>query len=161
MIRPTVPADTPRILELTAGTGLFRPEDVDALRDILDDYHAGGPDDGEPTHFCATYELDGRVVGYVYYAESVALADRTWYLWWIAVDKDVQGRGVGRELLRYAEDDARRRGARLLFIETSGVPAYEPTRRFYLKAGYDREAVLRDYYRDGDDLVVFRKRLSG
>jgi hypothetical protein len=27
-------------------------------------------------------------------------------------------------------------------------------------AGYDKEAVLRDYYRDGDDLVIFRKRLS-
>jgi len=37
----------------------------------------------------------------------------------------------------------------------------EPTRRCYSKNGYDREAVLRDYYRDGDDLVVFRKRLAG
>jgi len=160
MIRPTVPGDTPRILELTAGTGLFRPEDVDTLRDILDAYHAEGEGEDEGNHTAATYELDGRVVGYVYYADSAALADRTWYLWWIAVDKGLQGRGVGRELLQYAEADARRRGARLMLIETSGVPAYEPTRRFYLKNGYDREAVIRDYYRDGDDLVVFRKRLG-
>ena len=46
-----------------------------------------------------------------------------------------------------------------MFVETSGTPEYEATRRFYLKNGYDREAVLRDYYRDGDDMVVFRRRL--
>jgi ribosomal protein S18 acetylase RimI-like enzyme len=161
MIRPTVLADTPRILELTAGTGLFRPGDVDALREILDAYHTEDTVDDAGGHHCsATYELDGRVVGYVYFADSAALSDRTWYLWWIAVDKTVQGKGVGRELLQYAETDARRRGARLMLIETSGVPEYELTRRFYLKNGYDQEAVIRDYYRDGDDLVVFRKRLG-
>jgi ribosomal protein S18 acetylase RimI-like enzyme len=87
------------------------------------------------------------------------MADRTWYIWWIAVDPSTQGRGVGRELLRFAEGETARRGGRVMFIETSGLPDYEPTRRFYLKNGYDREAVLRDYYKDGDDLVIFRKRL--
>jgi hypothetical protein len=33
------------------------------------------------------------------------------------------------------------------------------TRRFYRKHGYDQDAVLRDFYSDGDDMVVFRKRL--
>ncbi len=75
------------------------------------------------------------------------------------MDPSTQGRGVGRELLRFAEDESRRRGGRVMFIETSGLPEYEPTRRFYLRNGYDQEAVLRDYYRDGDALVVFRKRL--
>ena len=161
MIRPSIPADTPRLLELTAQTGLFRPAEIDTLQEVLDDYHDSELEEGEePSHFCYTYELDGRVVGYVYYAESSGLTDRTWYLWWIAVDRTIQGRGLGRELLSFAEDDARRRGGRLMFIETSGVPAYEPTRRFYLKNGYDQEAVLRDFYKDGDDLVVFRKRLG-
>ena len=30
----------------------------------------------------------------------------------------------------------------------------------YLKHQYDQEAVLRDFYADGDDMVVFRKRLT-
>ena len=38
MIRPTVPADTPRLLELTAQTGLFRPAEIDTLKEVLDDY---------------------------------------------------------------------------------------------------------------------------
>ena len=48
----------------------------------------------------------------------------------------------------------------MLFIETSSLPNYELTRTFYLKNGYDQEATLRDYYADGDSMVVFRKKLS-
>jgi ribosomal protein S18 acetylase RimI-like enzyme len=155
MIRPASPADADRFVELTAATGFFRPEEVDTLRGVLDDYYGGD----SPGHACFASEADGRVDGYVYLGEA-DMADRTWYLWWIAVDPTTQGRGVGKELLRFAEDEARRRGGRVMFIETSGLPFYEPTRRFYLKNGYDREAVLRDFYRDGDDLVVFRKRLA-
>jgi ribosomal protein S18 acetylase RimI-like enzyme len=154
MIRPTNPAEVPRLLELTAATGVFRPDEIDTLREVLDDHFAGG---GE-AHCCYSDEHDGRVVGYVYLAEE-EMTDRTWYVWWIAVDPAVHGRGVGRQLLLFAEDEARRRGGRVLFVETSGLPGYEATRRFYDKNGYDREAVLRDFYRDGDDLVVFRKRL--
>lgn len=155
MIRPTVPDDTPALLELTAGTDYFQPHEVETLRAVLDDYFAGGPDE---QHCCYTYEADGRALGYVYFGNT-AMTDRTWYVWWIAVGKQTQGRGVGRELLRFAEDEARRQGGRVMFIETSGLPVYEPTRRFYLKNGYEQEARLRDFYRDGDDLVVFRKRL--
>ena len=49
---------------------------------------------------------------------------------------------------------------RLLVIETSSLPAYELTRRFYLKQGYDQAAVLRDFYADGDSIVYFTKRLG-
>lgn len=155
MIRPADPADADRLVELTAATGFFRPEEIDTLRGVLDAYFGGD----SPGHALFASELDGRTDGYVYLGEA-EMADRTWYVWWIAVDPTTQGRGVGRELLRFAEDEARRRGGRVMFIETSGLPFYEPTRRFYLKNGYDREATLRDFYRDGDDLVIFRKRLA-
>lgn len=156
MIRPTTPADAERLVRLTADTGFFRPDEIDTLGGVLADFFAAE----SPEHACYTSEADGRIDGYVYIGTE-EMADRTWYVWWIAVDPHTQGRGVGRELLRFAEDEARRRGGRVMFIETSGLPVYEPTRRFYLRNGYDREAVLRDYYRDGDDLVVFRKRLAG
>lgn len=154
MIRPTIPADVGRLVNLTAATGFFKPHEIDALRGVLDAYIAD-----ETGHACYASEGDGGIDGYVYVDEA-DMADRTWYVWWIAVDPSTQGRGLGRELLRFAEDETRGRGGRVMFIETSGLPIYEPTRRFYLRNGYDQEAVLRDYYADGDDLVAFRKRLS-
>jgi ribosomal protein S18 acetylase RimI-like enzyme len=157
MIRPTTPEDTPALLKLTEGTGVFKPHEIQALDEVLSDYHAGNRDEG---HVAVTDERDGRALGYAYYAPA-AMTDRTWYLYWIAVSKDTHAKGLGGQLLRHAEDDIRARGGRVLFIETSSLPHYELTRKFYLKHGYEVNGQLRDYYADGDDMVVFRKRLSG
>src|SRR5262245_2504754 len=156
MIRATTPADTPALLTLTAATGFFKPHDVEILREVLDDYHASNQAEG---HRAVTSERDGQVVGFAYYAPT-PMTTGTWTLWWIAVSKKTQSRGLGSELLKHAEDDARQQGGRLMLIETSSVEMYEPTRKFYLKQGYEQEAVVRDYYTDGDGLVIFRKRLA-
>jgi ribosomal protein S18 acetylase RimI-like enzyme len=156
MIRPTVPDDTPALVPLAEGTGVFKPHEIEALREVLDDYFA---DNHALGHRCVTAEKGGRVLGFAYYAPA-AMTDRTWYLYWIAVSRDVQARGTGGLLLRHAEDEVRGLGGRLLLIETSSLPHYELTRRFYLKHGYEVAATIRDYYADGDDMVVFRKRLQ-
>ena len=156
MIRPTKPEDSPALLKLTEGTGVFKPHEIQALDEVLTDYFGGNRDEG---HVAVTDERHGQVVGYAYYAPA-AMTDRTWYLYWIAVTRDTQARGVGSTLLRHAEEDVRRRGGRVLFIETSSLPHYDLTRKFYLKHGYEVTGVLKDYYSDGDDMVVFRKRMA-
>jgi ribosomal protein S18 acetylase RimI-like enzyme len=156
MIRPTVPGDTPPLLSLAAGTGVFKPHEIQALKEVLDDYHATNHAHG---HRSITYEQDGQIIGFAYYAPA-AMTDRTWYLYWIAVSKQIQAKGVGGALLQHVEEDIRRGRGRVLFLETSSLPHYELTRRFYLKHGYEQAALLRDYYTDGDDMVVFRKRLA-
>lgn len=155
MIRPTTPADTPHLLKLTEQTGVFKPHEIVALNDVLSDYHATNHAEG---HVAVTDERNGEVLGYAYYAPA-AMTDRTWYLYWIAVSRTTQAKGIGGHLLRHAEEDIRKRGGRVLFIETSSLPHYELTRKFYLKHGYEITGVLKDYYSDGDDLVVFRKRM--
>ena len=153
MIRPTVPADTPTISKLAEGTGVFKPHEIVALNEVISDYHATTHGQG---HYAITYEKDGQIIGFAYYAPA-AMTDRTWYLYWIAVSKQTQARGVGTRLLHHAEDEIKKLGGRILFIETSGLPHYELTRKFYLKHGYEAAATLRDFYTDGDDMVVFRK----
>jgi GNAT superfamily N-acetyltransferase len=155
MIRPTSPGDTQRLLEIAAETGVFKPLEIVALREVLDDYHSQMHALG---HRSITCERDARVIGFAYYAPA-AMTDRTWYLYWIAVEKVTQARGVGSALLRHAEEEIRREHGRLLLIETSSLAHYEPTRLFYVKHLYEPACVLSDYYADGDDMIVFRKRL--
>jgi GNAT superfamily N-acetyltransferase len=155
MIRPTVPSETTVLVDLARATGVFKPSELTALREVLDDYHARERANG---HRAVTLDHDGNPVGFAYYAPS-AMADRAWYLWWVAVDPRLQSRGMGSALLRHTEDEIRGLGARLLLIETSSLPKYEPTRRFYFRHGYETYAVLRDFYADGDDMVIFSKRL--
>ena len=87
-------------------------------------------------HRCVTYEQDGKIIGFAYFAPA-PMTDRTWDLWWIVVSKQIQARGIGGELLRFAEDAARAEKGRLMMVPTSGCPTYELTRRFYLKHGYE------------------------
>ena len=83
----------------------------------------------------------------------------TWHLYWIAVDANRHARGLGTELLKHVEASILEAGGRLLIVETSGLPSYIPTRRFYVKHGYEQAGTVRDFYADGDDLVIFRKRV--
>ncbi|HWB10416.1 MAG TPA: GNAT family N-acetyltransferase [Pirellulales bacterium] len=156
VIRPTIPADQFPLLALAKETGVFKPIELDALEEVLNDYHATNHAHG---HRSVTYEDGGEVLGFAYYAPA-AMTDHTWYLYWIAVTKRTQARGIGGKLLKFAEDDIRQRQGRILLIETSSTPHYELTRRFYLKQEYEQVAIVPDYYADGDSMVVFRKRLK-
>ena len=156
MIRPTIPADTPALRAMTEGTGLFLPLEVTALEGVLHDYHSGTDVEG---HLCVTYEQAGQPIGFAYFAPT-EMTDRTWHLWWIVVDKKIHAKGVGGKLLKHAEETARAQNGRLMIVETSGLPNYDLTRKFYLKQGYEQAATLKDFYADGNDMVVYRKRLA-
>jgi GNAT superfamily N-acetyltransferase len=157
MIRPTVPADTDVLVAIAQGTGVFKPLEIDTLREVIRDYHDKS-DEGSH-HTAITYEKDARPIGFAYYAPT-PMTVGTWYLYWIFVDKNIQARGLGAALMRHVEEDLHKRGGRVLLIETSGLPHYDLTRKFYLKIGYKQVAVLPDFYADGDDMVVFWKRIA-
>ena len=63
-------------------------------------------------------------------------------------------------MLNHVEHALALQGARVLLVETSGLPTFERTREFYRKNGYDLEARIRDFYKAGDDKIVFRKALN-
>jgi ribosomal protein S18 acetylase RimI-like enzyme len=156
MIRPTRPDDVPELIALTDATGRFKPLEIIALREVLDDYFAEAHPSG---HRAVTLEREGAIDGFAYYAPA-SMTDRTWHLWWIAVRRDRQGAGLGGTLLKHVEDDIRQQQGRLIFIETGSVPKYEATRLFYKKHGYEEHAMLKDFYARDDSQVIFRKALE-
>lgn len=156
MLRRATEADTPAILALTAGTGFFKPMEVETLADVLCEYHEEYAAKG---HRCFVWEEHGRMLGYEYHAPE-DMTDRTWSLWWIAVAADQQGRGLGAKLLEFVEEDVRARKARLLVVETADTAHYEPTRRFYVNRGYTITSHIPDYYAEDDGQVIFTKRME-
>ncbi|MGR5094230.1 GNAT family N-acetyltransferase [Vibrio maritimus] len=88
------------------------------------------------------------------------MTEGTWNLLMIAVLPDYQGVGIGKAMMEHAESQVNGQGARVLLVETSGLPEYEKTREFYPKCGYEQVAVIPDYYDAGDDKVVFWKSLE-
>lgn len=112
------------------------------------------------TEYVALVALDEeqRLVGAIAYGET-PMTLGTFDLYWIATSPEHRRNGVGAFLMTEMEADLRRRGARLVRIETSGTSAYDGTRGFYERFGYRETARIPEFYRPGDDLVVFSKRV--
>ena len=155
MIRPAMPHDAAAILALAVSSGLFPPEGIDEVAAVLNGWLRG---DLGPDHRWLTDD-DGGPVGVAYYAPE-RMADGTWNLYMLAVRPDRQRQGRGAALVRHVERELAAGGARLLLIETSGLGSFERTRAFYRSLGYEEEARVRDYYKTGEDKVIFRKLLN-
>lgn len=155
MLRPVTPADTPALVALSASSGLFRPEELDAVGGMFDHYHAAAADG----HRILAWEEGPALIGMVYFAPR-EFADRVWELLMIAVDAGRHRQGVGSRMLAEVEAAVREANGRLLLIETSDKASFERTRLFYRKHGYAEVARIPDYYFDGDGKASFLKRLA-
>ena len=156
MIKIAIQEDGTQIHAVNADTSVFSQEEVECVDELWEEYQNQGSE-RSGYYFLVDKEED-RILGYTCYGPR-ALTDRTYDLYWIAVNPDARRGGVGRGLLAATEEAIRKLGGRLLIVETSGLPKYEPTRAFYLATGYKLEATLKDFYKEGDDLVIFTKRL--
>jgi D-alanine-D-alanine ligase len=102
---------------------------------------------------------NGSVEGYACFGPH-SLTRGTYDLYWIAVDQEARGQGIGRALLSFVENKVRAHGGRLLLIETSDTPAYAAARALYESGGYHLEATIRDFYAPGDNLLIFAKAIN-
>ncbi|MDD5306290.1 MAG: GNAT family N-acetyltransferase [Deltaproteobacteria bacterium] len=151
-----VPRDRGDVREIVESSGFFHDFEVDVAIELIDDALAKG----ERSEYLFVFaERDGRTVGYSCYGE-IACTRGSYDLYWIAVREEHRASGIGGRLLAFTEERIAARGGRAIWVETSSKPKYEPTLRFYARAGYEIAAVLKDFYAVGDDKVVFVKRLG-
>ena len=153
-LRPVGRAQRARLEQLTAATGLFRPEEVATALELLDESLAGDED----YRFLGAYDRD-ELVGYACWGETPGTKG-TCDLYWIVVDPASQQQGIGTRLLNAVEERLRGEGCRLVVVETSSRDDYAPTRAFYERRGYARTAAIPAYYAPGDDLVIYLKDLA-
>ncbi|MBI5432834.1 MAG: GNAT family N-acetyltransferase [Planctomycetes bacterium] len=139
------------------GTEAFRPDEIPVAMELID---IGLSPGGGGYRFVVAELADapGRVAGYACFGATPCTLG-TFDLYWIAVDKSLQGHGIGKALVRSVEDVVGAERGRLILIETGGKPSYAAQRAFYLSAGYREVARVPDFYEDGDDRVIYQKRV--
>ena len=157
IIRPLSPGEKTEVAMLTFDAGLFSADEIGIVETLVDDYFGGAIHDGHA--FLVDDGNDGmQLRGVAYYAPET-LTEGTWNLLMLGVHSDFQRQGVGAGLVKAVEEALKADGERLLLVETSSTPDFDGARAFYLKCGYEQEAIIRDYYADGDDMITFRKKL--
>jgi D-alanine-D-alanine ligase len=138
------------------GTGFFSEAEVGIALELVDAFVAEGTKSGY--HFLVC-EQDDALMGFSCYGPIPGTAS-SYDLYWIAVHRRYQRKGLGNVILEETEARIRALGGTRVYAETSGRDLYHPTRSFYDGNGYAQEARIKNYYGPGDDQVLYGKVLG-
>ncbi|MDI6839843.1 MAG: GNAT family N-acetyltransferase [bacterium] len=155
-IRELLPSDYQDIKTLVEETGLFTDEEIRCALELVSYGLSQHKEEEVEYLFKIATDDSGRLEGYACYGRT-PLTDGVFDIYWIVVRKDSQYRGFGSRLLKELEEDIKIRGGRKIFIETSSKDDYEKARQFYTKKGYKLIAKIPDFYKVGDDKLIYMK----
>lgn len=151
MIRKTIKKDESALLAMLENGG-FDADGVALVKEKLRAYF-----DGENRDLWFTAD-DGELVG-VAYCIPEPMTNGTWNLLMLWTRNDRHSKGHGTALIQQIEKSLSEHNARLLIVETSGLPEFAAARAFYNKCGFTEEARIKNFYTDGDDKIVYSKPL--
>lgn len=133
-------------------SGQFDERGLTHVAETLDSYLAGNTDD-----LWLTAD-DDEPVG-VAYCAAEPVTSGTWNLLMLWTRHDRENHGHGSALVERVEKVLTDRQARLLIVETSGLPEFEKARAFYDKISFVQEARVKNFFAPGDDKIIYTKQL--
>ncbi len=151
-IRNVIKEDLEGLKEVLDSIELFPSE---MLNEMISDYF----NNPESEDIWFTKIEDGKPTSIGYCAPE-KLTDGTFNLYAIGVKRNIQGKGIGTEMMAFIESKLKQDGKRILIVDTSGTDDFQLTRKFYENLGYKKEAIIRDFWEEGDDKVVYWKKLN-
>jgi len=156
-IRSLAEKDRARLLSMLIKTRAFTSAEIDVAMELIDIVLKD--ENQEDYQIDCMADDQDQTVGYICYGPA-PMTQGTFDLYWVAVDPDSQEKGVGSKLLSFLEKVVKAEGGRMILADTSTIPQYERTRKFYLKNGFQEEGRIRDYYHPGNDRITFCRRLT-
>lgn len=148
--------DKKRLEEILRSTGYFYEFEIRTALEIADETILEGME--KSGYYWLKVTDHNKIIAFANYGKN-AFSTHSWDLYWIAVHQDSRNMKLGTSLLKAIEDNVRKAGGKILWIETSGRPLYASTEGFYRRNGYTLEASLRDFYGPGDPKQIYVKAL--
>jgi ribosomal protein S18 acetylase RimI-like enzyme len=143
--------DIDGLKKVVDSSGLFPSEYLD---EMISDYLNNA--DTQDIWFSYIDDNTPTAIGY---CVPEKLTNGTYNLLAIGVSQDSQRNGVATEMMSYIEQQLKQKDGRILIVETSSDDAQIGARKFYEKIGYTQMAVIKDFWNDGEDKIVFGKKL--
>lgn len=145
--------DVAEVRRLVTETGPFSSEEIAIAGELVEERISRGRASGYAFIVAATGD---RIRGYTCYGRTPG-SEHGFDLYWIAVEPGRQRSGLGQELLRRTIAEVANANGRFLIAESSATPAYQKARSFYERTGFEKVAEITDFYRPGDNKVIYRK----
>ena len=150
-IRPITQADLEDLKNVVDSCELFPSE---YLAEMIDDY-LHNPDTQDFWFTC----VDNQKAIAIGYCVPEKFTDGTYNLLAIGVARGAQRKGIAREMMLYIEQYLKEKDGRILIVETSSDDAQAAARNFYTRLGYLQTATIPDFWKEGEDKIVFWKKL--
>lgn len=154
-IHVLLPGDLDQIKQILIDRGNFLAMEIEVAMEVCDE--AAVHPFQEYYGYCA--KEGDRVAGFIVFG-LIPMTDRCWDLYWIAVAPAFARAGVGQLLAQAMEKLIAELKGRQIHIDTSSLPSYLPACRFYEKMGFTLAARLQNFYRAGDDKLIYVKDLD-
>ena len=122
--------------------------DIPYARKYYDDYF----NDVKPDDMVFVGIVDSDIVAVTGYYQDADIDDVYW-LNWHYTHKDYEGKSIGGKLLEYMIEILSPK-ARKLYVNMGWRLLNLRALNLYLKKGFRIEAVLRDYYGEGEDQII-------
>jgi ribosomal protein S18 acetylase RimI-like enzyme len=150
-IRAVLKTDVAELKNVVDSSELFPSEYLD---EMISDYF----DNPETKDIWFTYIDNNKQVA-IGYCVPEKFTDGTYNLLAIGVSQDLQRKGIANQMMNYIEQRLKQNDGRILIVETSSDNAQIGARNFYKKIGYIQAAVINDFWKEGEDKIVFWKKL--
>lgn len=146
------------IRKISLSTGFFDKDDVEVSVAIAQRALKNQNHNNDNLNFLFA-EDNGKTCAYACFGE-VPESISTYELHWLSTLNEYRGHGIGKKLIQEFIDKVKEKGGRKIFVKTSGIEMYKPTHQFYESCGFALEARLNDYYDEGDDCLIYAKRIK-
>lgn len=150
-IRPVIKSDINHLKIVVDSCELFPSEYLDGM---ISDYF----NNPETQDIWFTY-LENEEPIAIGFCVPEKLTDGTYNLLAIGVKKENQRNGIASKMMKYIEGVVKKIKGRILIVETSSDAAQIGARNFYQNIGYTQMATIKDFWKDGEDKIVFWKRI--
>jgi GNAT superfamily N-acetyltransferase len=140
--------DRKNIEEILRSTDFFYEFEIQTALEIADETISDGME--ESGYFWMKVTDEDGVVAFANYGKNEFS---------IVVHQNSRNKKLGSVLLKAIEDDVRKAGGKILWIETSGRPLYASTEAFYIHNGYKLHASLKNFYGPDDPKQIYAKVL--
>ena len=99
------------------------------------------------------------IVGTLGYQPDPWKVSSIYWLVWGYVDPSWKRRGIASRLLGLIENEIIELGCRKLYLDIGNESEHHEAIATWTNRGFIQEGYLRDYWEDGEDFLVFAKRL--
>ncbi len=143
-------------IQIAEKTRVFKEEEIKVLEELLDNYQQFPNKD----YSLLTEYSGNELAGFIIMGQT-PMTESAWDIYWLVVDPQLHGQGIGRKLIQQVEDKFQSLGKKaVLRVETAGKKSYAAARAFYDKMGFTRVGQIKDFYADQDDLIIYSKTIG-